>query len=63
MLEVAAGAIGISEEPLQDLLIGVFLPLVVRVVTLPQGFLVERHQLRGRILEEVLTHFMSGIRF
>jgi len=51
MLEVAAGAIGVSEEPLQDLLIGVFLPLVVRVVTLPQGFLVERHQLGGGILE------------
>jgi len=51
VLEVATRTIGISEEPLQDLLIGIFLPLVVRIVAFPQGLLVERHELRGGFLE------------
>jgi hypothetical protein len=54
MLKVAPGARGIREEPLQDLLIGILLPLSIRFLALSDGLLVESHELGRRILEEVL---------
>jgi hypothetical protein len=54
MLKVPPRARGVREEPLQDLFIGILLPLAVRFLALPDGLLVESHELGGRILEEVL---------
>jgi hypothetical protein len=54
MLKVAPRARGVREEPLQDLLIGILLPLAVRFLTLSDGLLVESHELGGCILEEML---------
>ena len=49
MLKVAPSARGVREEPLQDLFIGILLPLAVRFLALSDGLLVESHELGGRI--------------
>ena len=55
VLEVSAGPVRICQKPLEDFLIGIFSPLIVGILALPQRLLVEAHELRGGILEQILT--------